>query len=60
MKHYYFLALIFLFGCGGGGGGGSAHAPAPPALVAPVTTLSISSTELVAGEVATITWSSTK
>jgi serine protease len=59
MKHYYFLALIFLFGCGGGGGGGSAPAPAPPALVAPVTTLSISSTELVAGEVATITWSST-
>jgi hypothetical protein len=55
MKHYYFLALIFLFGCGGGGGGGSAPAPAPPALVAPVTTLSISSTELVAGEVATIT-----
>ncbi|MDC0365286.1 S8 family serine peptidase [Gammaproteobacteria bacterium] len=59
MKHYYFLALIFLFGCGGGGGGGSAPAPAPPALVAPVTTLSISSTELVAGEAATITWSST-
>lgn len=59
MKHYYFLALIFLFGCGGGGGGGSAPAPAPPALVAPVTTLSISSTELVAGEVATVTWSST-
>jgi serine protease len=54
------LTSIFIISaCGGGGGGGGSATPAPPALVAPVTTLSISSNEVVAGSDITVTWSST-
>ena len=60
MRNLFTLfAVFFIFSCGGGGGGGGSATPAPPALVAPVTTLSISSNEVVAGSDITVTWSST-
>lgn len=60
MRNLFTLfTVFFIFSCGGGGGGGGSATPAPPALVAPVTTLSISSNEVVAGSDITVTWSST-
>ena len=57
MKHYYFLALIFLFGCGGGGGGGSA--PVAPAPAQVTVSLTGSASTLDQGQTFTLTWSST-
>mgnify|MGYP001302229771 CR=1 FL=1 len=57
-KHtLYILPLLLIYACGGGGGGGGSDSTTPTPT--PTVTITSSASEVILGESATITWSST-